>query len=139
MVRRKDGPLLQMRAMLKEAMATWEMPPKLEFGRGRRGVRGSAHVETLNRGSWTDMASTSTTADSGSTERPLVSRSTVLILAVVLLAIGIGAQLGEQNARLYLLWGWFGLSVYLVLEGAAEYRSFRQKAKSSTEIMHKLD
>ncbi len=85
------------------------------------------------------MKKTSTIADSGSTVRPLVSRATVLILAVVLLTLGIGARLGTQNARIYLLWGSFGLSVYLVLEAAAKYRSFRKRVKTSTALVHKLD
>ncbi|HVC98363.1 MAG TPA: response regulator [Pirellulales bacterium] len=68
-----------------------------------------------------------------------VSRATILILAVVLLAMGVGARLPEEQSGVELLWGGFGLTAYLILELAARYKSSRRDVKNRSRVMHKLD
>ncbi len=85
------------------------------------------------------MQHESTTANDVLVSRTLISSATILILAIVLLALGTGAQIPQENARTFLLWGCFGLSAYLILELAARYKSVRQYLRNQTAILHKLD
>lgn len=71
--------------------------------------------------------------------RPLISRATILILATVLVAMGIGAHLPAERAGSCLVWGSYGLLVYGVLEVTAKYRSWRKFFENRERSGHKLD
>lgn len=70
---------------------------------------------------------------------PLISRSTILILAVTLVAMGVGAHLPTDRAGNCLIWGSYGLLAYLVLEVTAKYRYWRKYFETREKSGHKLD
>jgi CheY-like chemotaxis protein len=71
--------------------------------------------------------------------RPLLSRATILILALVLLSMGAGAQLSHDHGSSLLKWGGFGLVAYLALELAARFRSLRECFQSQSTASRKLN
>ena len=71
--------------------------------------------------------------------RPLISRVTILILAAILVAMGIGAHLPEDRAGSCLVWGTYGLLAYGILEVTAKYRSWRKFFEARERSGHKLD
>ncbi len=80
-----------------------------------------------------------TPTDDQSPARPFVSRTTILILAVVLLAMGVGTRLPDEGSGVFLLWGGFGLTCYFLLELTAKYKSLRKDVKNRSRLRHKLD
>jgi hypothetical protein len=69
--------------------------------------------------------------------RALISRTTVLILASLLIWVGAGSELPHTHNALYLLLGVFGMVAYLALERAA-YRRLHQEY-STTQALYRLE
>jgi hypothetical protein len=69
--------------------------------------------------------------------RSLISRSTILILASLLIWVGAGRELPNDQNAMYLLLGLFGIISYLGLERAA-YRRLQQEY-STTQALYRLE
>lgn len=71
--------------------------------------------------------------------RPVISRTTILILAATLLAMGIGAHLSISLARACLLFGGFGILAYGILEAAAHLDLRRRNSQEAHRFGNRLD
>lgn len=69
--------------------------------------------------------------------RALISRTTILILASLLIWVGAGRELPRRQNALYLLLGSFGMAAYLGLERAAYRRLHREY--STTKALYRLE
>lgn len=69
--------------------------------------------------------------------RALISRTTILILASLLIWVGAGRELPRRQNALYLLLGSFGMVAYLGLERAAYRRLHREY--STTKALYRLE
>lgn len=58
--------------------------------------------------------------------RTLISRTTLLILALVLLGMGLGGKMPPEVASICLLFGCFGVASYTMLELVTRYRFAQQ-------------
>lgn len=70
---------------------------------------------------------------------PLISRASVLILALVLIGMGVGSELAPDWARTCLSFGYLGLAAYLALEIAQTYRSWLKLLRNRKLILHRFE
>lgn len=60
-------------------------------------------------------------------DRPLISRTTIVILASVLIGMGFGSRLPQHSSQICLVFGALGLFIYVTLEVLAHWRIERRQ------------
>lgn len=71
-------------------------------------------------------------------DRPLVSRTSVLILALLLIGMGFGARVPMFWSQACLAFGMLGLAAYLGLEVVGKHRAARKNAVQQKSAEHEL-